>query len=191
MSSDHVVIRLTFFIKSCSESDSAYHDNMFTWRKIIYIQYYFQFFYLIYIRNIIKKRKLWHIVVVYFLPKRVDSLSLSLSLLNILLTITKNLLVNIIMQVKIVSWKFVVNHQLGTWHIYGILLYFRVLTSFLANLFRNSDLLMLCGDTELNSGPMSNSSHYFQFVTGALTAANNFSKISLWKACNAIYIPTT
>ena len=50
---------------------------------------------------------------------------------------------------------------------------------------------MLCGDTELNSGPISNSSHCFQFVTGALTAANNFSKISLWKAYNAIYIPMT
>ena len=50
---------------------------------------------------------------------------------------------------------------------------------------------MLCGDTELNSGPMSNSSRCFQFVTGALTAANNFSKISLLKAYNAIYIPMT
>lgn len=77
---------------------------------------------------------------VYFLPKRVDSLSLSLFTQYI--TITKNLLVNIIMQVKIVSWKFVVNHQLGTWHICGILLYFRVLTSFLAIFLET--LIYLC-----------------------------------------------
>ena len=33
---------------------------------------------------------------------------------------------------------------------------------------------MLCGDIESNSGQRPNSSHCFQFVTGALTAANNF-----------------
>ena len=46
---------------------------------------------------------------------------------------------------------------------------------------------MLCGDIESNSGQRPKSSHCFQFVTGALTAANNVSKISLLKAYNVIY----
>ena len=41
------------------------------------------------------------------------------------------------------------------------LFYFRLLTSFLANFSGKFDLLMLCGDIELNPGPRPNTGQSF------------------------------
>ena len=63
---------------------------------------------------------------------------------------------------------------------YDTFFFFRLLTSFLANVSGNFDLLMLCGDIESNPDPRPNSGQSFAICHGLLNsiAAHNFSKIS-------------
>ena len=69
------------------------------------------------------------------------------------------------------------------------LFYYRILTSFLGNFPGKFDLLLLCGDIELNPGPRPNSGQSFSICHWNLNsiAAHNFSKISLLRAYNAIH----
>ena len=66
---------------------------------------------------------------------------------------------------------------------------YRLLTGFLGTFSENFDLLMLCGDIELNPGPRPYSGQGFSICHWNLNsiAAHNFSKISLLRAYNAIH----
>ena len=69
------------------------------------------------------------------------------------------------------------------------LFYYRLLTGFLANFLGKFDLLMLCGDIELNPEPRPYSGQGFPICHWNLNsiAAHNFSKISLLREYNAIH----
>ena len=75
------------------------------------------------------------------------------------------------------------------WNFMTHLVYFRLLTSFLANFSGKFDLLMLCGDIESNPGPRPNSGQSFSICHWNLNsiAAHNVSKMSLLKVYNAIH----
>ena len=69
------------------------------------------------------------------------------------------------------------------------LFYFRLLTIFFFNFLGKFDFLMLCGNIVPNPGPQSNSGQSFSIRHWNLNsiAAQNFSRISLVKAYNAIH----
>ena len=86
---------------------------------------------------------------------------LTIFLFNILVNFTKHVLVYIILIVNMIFStlldQFSYCNIIYLWDIMTHLVYFRLLTSFLATFLEKFDLLMLCGHIESNSGPRSNS----------------------------------
>ena len=118
---------------------------------------------------------------------------LTISLFNILVIFTENVLIYFILIVNMIFLtlldQFSSCNIIYLWNFMTYLFYFRLLTSFLANFSRKLDLLMLCGDIESNPGPRPNSGQSFSSCHWNLNkiAAHNFSKIPLLKAYNAIH----
>ena len=118
---------------------------------------------------------------------------MTISLSNILVNFTKNVLVYIILLVNLVFLtlldQFSSCNIIYLWNFMTHLFYYRILTSFLGNFPGKFDLLLLCGDIELNPGPRPNSGQSFSICHWNLNsiAAHNFSKISLLRAYNAIH----
>ena len=118
---------------------------------------------------------------------------MTISLSNILVNFTKNILVYIILLVNMVFLtlhdQFLSCNILYLWNFMPHLFYYRLLTSFLGNFSGKFDLLMLCGDIESNPGPKPNSGQSFSICHWNLNniAAHIFSKISLLRAYNAIH----
>ena len=110
---------------------------------------------------------------------------MTISLSNILVNFTKNVLVYIILLVNLFFLtlldQFSSCNIIYLWNFMTHLFYYRLLTSFLANFSGKFDLLMLCGDIELNPGPRSNSSQSFSICHWNLNsiAPHNFSRISI------------
>ena len=110
---------------------------------------------------------------------------MTISLFNILVNSTKNVLVYIILIANMIFLTLL--DQFSYCNIIYLrnfmthLFYYRLLTSFLANFLGKFDLLMLCGDIESNPGPRPNSGQSFSICHWNLSsiAAHNFSKISL------------
>ena len=85
---------------------------------------------------------------------------LPIFLFNILVNFTKNVLVYTILIVNMIFSTLLDQFSscnIILWDIMTHLVYFRLLTSFLATFLEKFDLLMLCGHIESNSGPRSNS----------------------------------
>ena len=118
---------------------------------------------------------------------------LTISLFNILVNFTENVLVYFILIVNMIFLtlldQFSSCNIIYLWNFMIHLFYFRLLNSFFANFSGKFDLLMLCGDIESNPGPRPNSGQSFSICHWNLNsiAAHNFSKISLLKAYNAIH----
>ena len=118
---------------------------------------------------------------------------MTISLSNILVNFTKNVLVYIILLVNMIFLtlldQFSSCNIIYLWNFMTHLFYYRLLTSFLGNFSGKFDLLMLCGDIESNPGPRPNSGQSFSICHWNLNsiAAHNFSKISLLRAYNAIH----
>ena len=118
---------------------------------------------------------------------------MTISLSNILVNFTKNVLVYIILLVNMIFLtlldQFSSCNIIYLWNFMTHLFYYRLLTSFLGNFSGKFDLLMLCGDIESNPGPRPNSGQSFSICHWNLNsiAAHNFSKISLWRAYNAVH----
>ena len=118
---------------------------------------------------------------------------IDISLSNILVNFTKNVLVYIILLVNLVFLtlldQFSSCNIIYLWNFMTHLFYYRLLTSFLGNFSGKFDLLMLCGDIESNPGPRPNSSQSFSICHWNLNSikAHNFSKISLLRAYNGIH----
>ena len=107
-----------------------------------------------------------------------------ISLSNILVNFTKNVLVYIILLVNLVFLtlldQFLSCNIIYLWNFMTRLFYCRLLTSFLGNFSGKFDLLMLYGDIESNPGPRANSGQSFSVCHRNLNsiAVHNFSKIS-------------
>ena len=86
---------------------------------------------------------------------------MTISLFNILVNFTKNVLVYIILLVNLFFLtlldQFSSCNIIYLWNFMTHLFYYRLLTSFLGNFSGKFVLLMLCGDTESNPGPRPNS----------------------------------
>ena len=118
---------------------------------------------------------------------------MTISLFNILVNFTKNVLVYIILLVNLVFLtlldQFSSCNIIYLWNFMTHLFYCRLLTSFLGNFSGKFDLLMLCGDIESNPGPRPISGQSYSICHWNLNsiAAHNFSKTSLLRAYNAIH----
>ena len=118
---------------------------------------------------------------------------MTISLFNILVNFTKNVLVYIILLVNLVFLtlldQFLSCNIIYLWNFMTRLFYCRLLTSFLGNFSGKFDLLMLCGDIESNPGPRPISGQSYSICHWNLNsiAAHNFSKTSLLRAYNAIH----
>ena len=118
---------------------------------------------------------------------------MTISLSNILVNFTKNVLVYIILLVNMIFLtlldQFSSCNIIYLWNFMTHLFFYRLLTSFLGSFSGKFDLLMLCGDIESNPGPRPNSGQSFSISHWNLNsiAAHNFSKISLLRAYNAIH----
>ena len=118
---------------------------------------------------------------------------MTISLSNILVNFTKNVLVYIILLVNMIFLtlldQFSSCNIIYLWNFMTHLFFYRLLTSFLGSFSGKFDLLMLCGDIESNPGPRPNSGQSFSICHWNLNsiAAHNFSKISLLRAYNAIH----
>ena len=111
---------------------------------------------------------------------------LTISLFNILVNFTENVLVYIILIVNMIFLMLIdqcSSCNLYLWNFMTNLFYIRLLNSFLAKFLGNFDLLMLWGD------PRPDSSQSFWFCHWNLNniAARNIFKISLLKAYYAIH----
>ena len=118
---------------------------------------------------------------------------LTVSLFNILVNFTKNVLDCIILLLNMIFLtlldQFSSCNITYLWNFMTHLFYYRLLTSFLSIFLRKFDLLMLCGDIESNAGPRPNfgQSSSICYWTLNSIAAHNFSKISLSRAYNTIH----
>ena len=118
---------------------------------------------------------------------------MTISLSNILVNFTKNVLVYIILLVNLVFLtlldQFSSCNIIYLWNFMTHLFYYRLLTSFLGNFSGKFDLLMLCGDIKSNPGPRPNSGQSFSICHWNLNSitAHNFSKMSLLRAYNVMH----
>ena len=105
---------------------------------------------------------------------------MTISLSNILVNFTKNVLVYIILLVNMIFLtlldQFSSCNIIYLWNFMMHLFYYRLLTSFSANFSGKFDLLMSCGDIESNPLPRLNFGQSFWNLNSI--AAHNFSKIS-------------
>ena len=117
---------------------------------------------------------------------------MTISLFNILMNFTKNALVYIILLVNMIFLtlldQFSSCNIIYLWNFMTHLCYCRLLTSFLAIFLGKFDVIMLCGDIELNWIQI-NSSQSFSICHWNLNsiAAHNFSKVSLLSVYNKIH----
>ena len=96
---------------------------------------------------------------------------LALSFFNILVIFTENVVLVYIVLITNRTFITLLNQFsscsiIHLWNFVTRLFHFRLLTSFLVIFSGNFDLLMLCGDSELNPGPNLNPVMASQFVTG-------------------------
>ena len=118
---------------------------------------------------------------------------IDISLSNILVNFTKNVLVYIILLVNLVFLtlldQFSSCNIIYLWNFMTHLFYYRILTSFLENFLGKFDLLMLSGDIKSNPGPRPSSGQSFSICHWNLDSivAHCFSKISLLRAYNSVH----
>ena len=110
----------------------------------------------------------------------------TISLFNILVNFTENVLVYIILIINMIVltllYQFSSCNIIYLWNFMTHLFYFRLLASVSANFSGKFDLLMLCGNVESNpAGPRLNSGQSFSICHWHVNsiAAHNFSKTSL------------
>ena len=117
---------------------------------------------------------------------------MTISLSNILVNFTKNVLVYIILLVNMIFLtlldQFSSCNIIYLWNFMTHLFYYRLLTSFFGKFF-GKVWLMFCEDIESNPGPRPSSGQSFSVCHWNLNsiAAHNFSNISLLRAYNAIH----